>query len=73
MIDQLEQRRSVAGENNRAEYSKKLQQTIAALEEEGQALGVQIAHKRKNIGEGDFEEAKTRKEEIERRREEIYK
>ena len=73
IIDQLEERRSYAREKNRAEYARKLQQAITALEAEGLALGVSIAQKRKDISEGNIEEARERKEEIERRREEIHK
>ena len=69
----MENRRQVAIEKNRLEYAKKLEKTISALEFEGQALGVQIAHKRKDIGQGHYEEAKERKEEIEIRRDDIYK
>ena len=68
----MEARRAIALDNNRQEYAKKLRHAISALEAEGMALGVQIAHKRKNIVAREYEEAKTRKEEIERRREEIY-
>ena len=72
VIRQLDARRAVARSQNRSEYARKLSSTILALEREGAALGAQMALRRRDAGEGDYADAHARREEIERRRKDVY-
>ena len=73
MIQQLSSRRDEALSQNRPEYARKLAHAVAALEREGAAMGAQTALRHRDAGEGEFEDAHARKEEIETRRREIYR
>lgn len=73
IINQLEERRAKAYDEHREEYAKKLRRAIRELEEAGQELGIEVALYRKAIDRQDYEEAKTKKEDMEQKRQEIYR